>query len=375
MFLFSKHVNCGLASLETKLFDRIIVIIYNIDWCISGLYYWVECCYMIKFATDENLDGLKLLFKDCFNLDFCSPYGFFYLTNIFKNYKPLIFLEDKKVVSMLTLIPLQLVTNVGVFSGFYIWGLGTLKDFRNQNLATQMLNFVSDYSKKLNKDFNLLIPEAGKNYLYDFYFKKGFKTDINHKILLVEKQRVVEFLKSQEISEINLNVRFFTVEDSEKLKKIRRRNFLTVDSKIGYLEWGNSELEIVQKELSLPGSNHYIVGFDDDQYCVLDLRDKKVLKIREMCVKKQFIGNFFEFIFKTYSGFDFFEFSFPNVVCDDCGLKFVSRCFDGLNGGKRCVEKKVAMFKQIPDNTLKNVEASSNIKQFENLYFNFGLDT
>ena len=114
---------------------------------------------MIKFAEKNNLNELKPIWKECFSVDFYSPYGVFYICSIFQNYKTLVYVKNNKIVSMLTLLPAKLLINGQNYNGLYIWGVGTLKDYRNQNIASEMLSYKTDIP--VDKVKNLFCNEQG----------------------------------------------------------------------------------------------------------------------------------------------------------------------------------------------------------------------
>lgn len=301
---------------------------------------------MIRFAQDDELDKLKPLFFECFDIKFYSPYGAFYITNIFKNYKTLAYIKDDKFVSMITLLPVKLLSGDKIFSGLYLFALGTLKDYRNLNIASEMLEYIYDYSKKNNIDFNLLIPEGYKEHLFNMYFKRGFKKNIKHKLVLLSKEEMNDFLDDDTY---NLN---FLIEDYNKdLKTMRYKNYFFTD----FIEWDEKELAVVQKEYSLPGGNHYFLNFDSGQYAILDLRDESKLKIREYNISDDNMKSFIKTLLDKYPSYKLFEFSLP-----------VNNYYSKFFENKKYEIKNIAMLRPINENFIFDEEK---------IYFNFGLDT
>lgn len=301
---------------------------------------------MIKFADENMLGDLKGLFKECFDLDFYSPYGVFYITNIFKNYKPLIYFIDGKIVSMLTLIPLNLVSDNRAFYGFYIYGVGTLKEYRNKNIATKMLNWVEEYSRELNKDFNILIPANNNEFLHDFYSKRGFKTEVKQRIILLTKNEVLNSINDGDhVFNFKLDM------ENSLLKELRNKNYKCYSH---FIEWNENELDIVKKEYSLPEGKHYILNFNRDQYAIIDLRDEKRLTIREYYILNNNMGSFFRTLLAHFPTYEFFEFTLPDS-------DYYSSSFS-----KNFITLDTAMVKFFEDKLFDCTKP---------FYFNFGLDT
>ncbi|MBP0979202.1 MAG: GNAT family N-acetyltransferase [Oscillospiraceae bacterium] len=305
---------------------------------------------MIRFATIDELSSLRLLFKECFDVEFFSPYGSFYITNIFSDYLPLVYIYNNKIVSMLTLIPV----NFKEFSGFYIWALGTLKDCRNKNIASKMLDFVFEYSKKSNIDFNILIPQNKD--LYNFYFNRGFKKYIKQKMILIDKKSLLRYVEaSDKVLDFNKTDSIFN------LKEYRKKNYNTID----FISWEEKELIKIQKEITLPGSENYILDFKDGQYAILDLREIKnnKIKIREFYIFDFNFGSFLKTLLDKYFFCEFFEFLLP--VSD----KYYN--FFDLDKEKY-VLKNTAMLRIIDDKLDNELFDSFDSNE---IYFNFGFDT
>lgn len=303
---------------------------------------------MIRFATNDDLCDLKSLFRECFDLDFFSPYGSFYITNIFNNYRLLVYVYNKKIVSMLTLMPVSFNKNKKILNGFYIWAIGTLKEYRNKSIASQMLDFVFEYSKKTNNYFNILIPQDNNKSLYDFYFKRGFKLNIRQKIIYLNKRELFKYIKQDD------DILSFEVTNNiPDLEKYRKENYKSVD----FISWKEQELIKIQKEIALPGSNNYILDFKDGQYAVLDFNKNKKIKIKEFYIFDYNFGRFIKTLLSEYCDFEFFEFLLP--ICDNYCNFFYKEKFEIENIAMiRVVNNKVSKF-------------------FNNdrIYFKFGFDT
>ena len=346
---------------------------------------------MIRFATNDDINELKLLFKECFDVDFCSPYGVFYISNIFENYKPLVYLEEDRIVSMITLFPVNLITQNSEIPGLYLWGLGTFERCRGKGIATKILDFVEEYSKKTDKYFNILIPEEKKEYLKKFYFKRGFEINVNYRIKSIKKEKlaekVKEFLKLEEPAKTVLNSRFLTSADSEKFRKLRRHNFEFINNldsnnldklncDLSFVEWGRKELKLVQKDFSLLGSSKVVLDFGDFQYCVLDLKDQNKLRILEFFVKKQNFPAFLNTLLNQCRTYEFFEFAASDSQNSE---KYLRECFGFQNNNNinkkfdkiKDEIKNVAMLKPIFNS--EKLEDFAKLKGLKNIYFNFGL--
>ena len=307
---------------------------------------------MIKFITDDMIQlaipQIKRLWEECF-IELNSPYGCYYLTNIFYDYKPLVYMIDNTIVSTATLIPIKIKEYYN-FSGIYIYGVGTLKEYRNKGIASQILDFIDNYSIMNNIDFQILEPDQGNaTALHNFYYKRGYNIDINLRVIELNRQQIENMIN---LDDVLINVEFEI--QPEIFKLLREKNF---SKYVSFLYWEEKELHKCQKAFNLlPDRRHFLLNLKNKGYAILLLSNEKEIKkiqIKEFYTGDISIGSFFKTLLKIYNGIEKFEFFLPN---NDYYTKYLS---------EKYIIKNYSMMK-----LFKNKHIT-----FNNIfYFNFGFD-
>jgi ribosomal protein S18 acetylase RimI-like enzyme len=92
---------------------------------------------MITFADNTMLSGVAELRRVCFDED--EDYIRFYLTHRFTTDNTLVYVEQGRVVSSLTLLPVTMVTPVRNFEAAYVYAVATLPAYRRRGFAAALL--------------------------------------------------------------------------------------------------------------------------------------------------------------------------------------------------------------------------------------------
>ncbi|MCL2597575.1 MAG: GNAT family N-acetyltransferase [Paludibacter sp.] len=132
---------------------------------------------MVEFASKNDEDELKSIWKNVFHdTDF---YIDLYFVNNFVPNNTLIFKNNKKIASMLFMRPYQFCYWGENILCYYLSGLATLPEFRNQKIMSQLLTASDTIMKKRNIPLAILIPAGDKmfNFYGKFDFVKVFEKD------------------------------------------------------------------------------------------------------------------------------------------------------------------------------------------------------
>lgn len=131
----------------------------------------------IRFATEKDIDELKNLWKICFGDS--DAFIQYYFKEEFKTNRVLL-LEDKKIASMLTMIPIQLsVPNDKKYRGVMLYAVATHPTFQGKGLSTQLMDYAKSYLKGQGMDIITLVPASTS--LADFYAKRGYAAGFYHR--------------------------------------------------------------------------------------------------------------------------------------------------------------------------------------------------
>jgi ribosomal protein S18 acetylase RimI-like enzyme len=127
---------------------------------------------MITFADYAMRDGVAELRRVCFD-EFEEDARFF----LFRRFTPdntLVYLEQGRVVSSLTLLPVTVVTPARSFPAAYVYAVATLPGFRRRGMAGALLQHAETVMRARGVEALLLAPASED--LYGYYARFGYRT-------------------------------------------------------------------------------------------------------------------------------------------------------------------------------------------------------
>ena len=126
----------------------------------------------IRPAGKGDADRQKKIWKLCFGDD--DAYIDFYFANRYREDKTLLMLLDGEIVSMLTIIPVEVVTADGrTFPSAMQYAIATHPEYRGRGFASRLMGFCDRYLKQNCMEMSVLVPAEER--LFDFYGKRGYK--------------------------------------------------------------------------------------------------------------------------------------------------------------------------------------------------------
>lgn len=137
-------------------------------------------------ANATHKSQLMNLWQQCFEADER------YLDLAFSRSYPLfdtkVLLQGDRVAAALSLLPCDWSDGTTQRKGYYVYGVGTLPEFRRQGLSTQLMRETLEYLRQKGADFAILMP--AEQHLFSFYKKQGFElcSSICAKALAQEEQ-------------------------------------------------------------------------------------------------------------------------------------------------------------------------------------------
>ena len=255
---------------------------------------------------DSLLKNLEPVWIDAFNTRYIqrpSNFGNLYMSNIYPKYDLVAYIYNKKPISMLTLIPCYINNNGTKIEGYYVFAVGTKKEYQGQGLATDILKYAKEYAKKNNKLFCVLIPTEDEDKiekLMNFYRNRNYE-DIYLREISLSKKDMEDLAKDSNCMNYTLGI------DAADLKKARFQN---LSSNTIYIEWDETELQSIRQEYL---RNHHKIyeelWFEDNQYAIVDIgtdyksiKDEKWQKIRieEFYIKDENKKMFLKTIMNRY---------------------------------------------------------------------------
>ena len=120
---------------------------------------------MIQFAEESMRGTLRDLWQECFGDS--NDYVDFYFQNHEITKHTMVYLDDGQPVSMLSLLPMTVVTKMGILPARYIYAVATKTSHRGRGISTALLEGAHKQMKGLGIKLSVLVPGSGP--LYNFY--------------------------------------------------------------------------------------------------------------------------------------------------------------------------------------------------------------
>lgn len=134
---------------------------------------------MLLNNLPEYKNGLFNLWKNVFKDEdeyICLLFSTLYDIDKLKVFA---FIEEKKIVSALYLLDINLKYHNQIYHGFYLYAAATDSEQRQKGLMSKLIEEAKEYSVQNDRSFISLVP--ANEQLYSFYYKLGFKTAMHKK--------------------------------------------------------------------------------------------------------------------------------------------------------------------------------------------------
>jgi len=126
----------------------------------------------IRTAGKGDADRQKKIWKLCFGDD--DAYIDFYFANRYREDNTLLMLLNGEIVSMLTIIPVWVVTADGrTFHSAMQYAVATHPEYRGRGFVSRLMDFCDRHLKQNCMEMSVLVPAEER--LFDFYGKRGYK--------------------------------------------------------------------------------------------------------------------------------------------------------------------------------------------------------
>lgn len=303
----------------------------------------------------EMFYAISDIWRDSFNYTYgreliSGSYINNYINNIFLKYDTFVYMHENKCISMLTLIPTQLQTSDGILKkGYYVYAVGTKKEYRNNGITTIMLDYVDEYAKSNGYDFRVLNPDDTTPWLYNFYQKRGYEFTHFRRIAMT----------TDEIKKASEGAESLVYQDglsSKDLFNCRKNN---LENKTGFIQWAEEELAAVQSDYKLAYKNYHELYFGDWQYAIVRFGkpNSKQIIVKEFYIKDENKRAFFKTLYTLFPD--------KTIIFDLPNSDEFSKFFDEFN--KSYYLDILSMF---------NIKESNDMRDKMNypVYFNFGID-
>ncbi|MCI8649079.1 MAG: GNAT family N-acetyltransferase [Anaerotruncus sp.] len=152
---------------------------------------------MIQFAEESMRGTLRALWQECFGDS--NEYVDLYFAQHEISRHTMVFIDGENPVSMLSLLPMTVVTRAGILPARYIYAVATKQSYRGRGISTKMLKAAHKHMKSIGVKLSVLVPANGP--LYNFYARRGFDTAFYSGLAIVPASEILPFRGSFAISE------------------------------------------------------------------------------------------------------------------------------------------------------------------------------
>ena len=128
---------------------------------------------MIQFAEQSMRPALAAMWRACFGDG--NEYVDLYFSNFDITRHTLVFMDGDHPASMLSLLPMTVVTRAGILPARYIYAVATLPSYQGRGLSTKLLEGAHRQMQQAGVKLSVLVPASPE--LYNFYGERGFRTE------------------------------------------------------------------------------------------------------------------------------------------------------------------------------------------------------
>ena len=143
----------------------------------------------IRSAVKGDTGRQKQIWKLCFGDD--DDYIDFYFESKYREDETLLMLLDGEIVSMLTIIPVEVVTADGrTFPSAMQYAVATHPKYRGRGFASRLIDFCDRHLEQKRMEMSVLVPAEER--LFDFYGKRGYKKGFYIREISIAAASIVE---------------------------------------------------------------------------------------------------------------------------------------------------------------------------------------
>lgn len=169
-------------------------------------------------ADDTDLHPIIDLWRDNFEDEDKASTNFYFM-KCYKKENTYLLKNNETIVSMLQIVPYTIILNNQEEQAYFILGVATTKDYQNQGMMRQLMNYVLSLPEYRNSKILL------QAYNPQIYYNFGFNEDYFHKITNVDKQYYDEISSIYAVDDLEyLNSLKLYNDFVEKFNGYRKRN-------------------------------------------------------------------------------------------------------------------------------------------------------
>ncbi len=156
----------------------------------------MQKCYNLRLVTEKDFPLLKKLWKETFQDSDAVINNLFEKTVVSEN--TVAVFDGEKALSALYAIECSGIVAEREINAYYIYGVSTLKEYRNQGLMRETLRFIENKARERGVDALFLVPADDS--LFGMYEKFGYKTNIFYKETNVDSFALNDNIVTENVS-------------------------------------------------------------------------------------------------------------------------------------------------------------------------------
>ncbi|MDD4681496.1 MAG: GNAT family N-acetyltransferase [Clostridia bacterium] len=231
---------------------------------------------VIRKAEKSDLNRIKVIWKLCFEDE--NSYIDYYFDNRDWQNEMAVLLIDGNIVSMLTMIPVEINSKSGEkVKSAMLYAIATHPQYRKRGLADKLMDWSSSYLLSNEIPLTMLVPAEPE--LYKFYDGRGYTTEcfIRETIMSSELIENIDDPNQEEC-------RIYSAEPNQ-YNQTRRR----ILDGFSYVDYKDSEILYQKKASQLFNADIYIISIGEAEGCaIVERTDEKVI-VKELLIAEKYL--------------------------------------------------------------------------------------
>ncbi|MDD2189784.1 MAG: GNAT family N-acetyltransferase [Eubacteriales bacterium] len=230
----------------------------------------------IRKAYKDDLESLKEIWKLCFEDE--DSYIDFYFSNRDWTSEMAVLLLDGSIISMLTMIPVDLIEGNGrkIRSSMF-YAIATHPQYRKRGLADTLMEWSSRYLLSDDIPVTVLVPaEPG---LFDFYDGRGYKTACFIREEVLTRTLIEKFSYSNQ-----QECRLYPAEP-DRYNRIRKKLL----AGFPYIDYREAEILYQKKASQLFSADIYTIIAGKEEGCAIVERTEEKVFIKEILIPRGYL--------------------------------------------------------------------------------------
>ena len=222
---------------------------------------------MIRFAEEGMRPALGALWRECFGDS--NDYVDLYFAGHDIARHTMVFIDGERPVSMLSLLPMTVVTRAGILPARYVYAVATLESYRGRGISTKLLEAAHRQMQAAGIKLSVLVPASAR--LYNFYGKRGFDTEFYSGRAVVPARELPDYGGSFVVTEAT----------AAEFMEIRERAF---GGRTMFVRWDGDALAYRLAETAMSGGETLLLTTDGGRAVAVCRNEGGAVLVKELAL-------------------------------------------------------------------------------------------